>query len=117
MPAFCDYDLDGNLDFYVGNDFAEPDLLYHNNGDGTFRNVLNEVVPHSTWFSMGVDVGVDNDGRLDFLISEMASTTHFMEKTAQVKTWRRYFSMPTGMETLTCLWSAAALSVKPVIQV
>ena len=53
-----DYNDDGYPDIYVGNDFAEPDLLYHNNGDGTFRNVLNEVVPHSTWFSMGPMLGI-----------------------------------------------------------
>lgn len=35
-----DYDGDGWLDLYVANnDFAPPDALYRNSGDGTFENV------------------------------------------------------------------------------
>ena len=40
--TWWDYNDDGYPDIYVGNDFAEPDLLDHNKGDGTFRNVLND---------------------------------------------------------------------------
>lgn len=55
--AMGDYDLDGNLDIYVTNwvkawdtnasnpeimHSAWPDMLYHNNGDGTFTNVAHQ---------------------------------------------------------------------------
>ncbi len=81
--TWWDYNSDGFPDIYVGNDFSIPDHLFHNNGDGTFQDVLAEVVPHSTWFSMGADVAdLNNDGLLDFLIADMSSTTHFMEKTS-----------------------------------
>jgi hypothetical protein len=30
----------------VANDFAAPDKLYHNNRDGSFINVIDQVVPH-----------------------------------------------------------------------
>ena len=36
--AFGDYDNDGDVDCYVGNDAGE-NFLYQNNGDGTFTNV------------------------------------------------------------------------------
>ncbi len=81
--TWWDYNDDGYPDIYVGNDFSIPDKLYRNNGDGTFTNVLDQLVPHSSWFSMGADVAdINNDGLFDFLIGDMSSTTHFMEKTS-----------------------------------
>jgi hypothetical protein len=72
-----DYDDDGWPDVYVANDFAAPDRLYRNGGDGTFRDVINQVVPHQPYSSMGVDLGdVDNDGRIDLLATDMAATNH-----------------------------------------
>jgi len=55
--TWWDYDEDGWPDLYVANDFAPPDQLYHNNRDGTFTNVLSNVVPHTPHFSMGSDLG------------------------------------------------------------
>ena len=75
--TWWDYDNDGWPDLYVANDFAGPDKLYHNNRDGTFTNVLDQVVPHTTFSSMGSDLGdVNNDGLIDLFVAEMASTTH-----------------------------------------
>ena len=51
------------MDLYVANDYAEPDFMYYNNGDGTFKNVINEQLQHITQLSMGSDTGdVNNDG-------------------------------------------------------
>src|SRR5206468_3786447 len=36
--TFCDVDGDGKVDVYVANDTVR-NFLYHNNGDGTFRDV------------------------------------------------------------------------------
>jgi hypothetical protein len=36
--ALLDFDADGRLDFFVAND-TEPNKLYRNNGNGTFRDV------------------------------------------------------------------------------
>src|SRR5258708_15936778 len=67
-----DYDGDGWPDIYVANDFAAPDILYHNNRDGTFTNVIDQVVPHMPYSSMGSDLGdLNNDGLIDLLASEM----------------------------------------------
>lgn len=47
--SFLDYDLDGNLDLYVGtfsvdhgSNYYQNDLLFRGNGDGTFTNVSRE---------------------------------------------------------------------------
>src|SRR4051794_11283568 len=40
--AWADYDNDGWLDLFVGNRTqGRPNLLYHNNGDGTFTKVTS----------------------------------------------------------------------------
>jgi hypothetical protein len=79
--TWWDYNADGLPDLYVCNDFNDPDHLYHNNGDGTFTDVVQERLPHTAWFSMGADAGdVNNDGRLDLLVADMSGTTHYEQK-------------------------------------
>ena len=81
--VWFDYDRDGFIDIYVANDFQDPDYFYRNNGDGTFTNVIKSAVPHTTWFSMGSDIGdLNNDGLLDFFVLDMAATTHYKAKVA-----------------------------------
>ncbi|HEY5552141.1 MAG TPA: VCBS repeat-containing protein, partial [Opitutaceae bacterium] len=78
--TWWDFDEDGWPDLYVANDFAPPDFLYRNNRDGTFSNVIDRVIPHTPFSSMGSDIGdVDNDGRIDLYVADMAGTSH--EKT------------------------------------
>ncbi|MEJ6641698.1 MAG: VCBS repeat-containing protein [Akkermansiaceae bacterium] len=80
--TWWDYDNDGLPDLYVGNDFKDADRLYRNNGDGTFKDVIASVAPHTPWFSMGADLGdLDGDGREDLLLADMAGTNHFRSKT------------------------------------
>ncbi|MFY9925328.1 MAG: FG-GAP-like repeat-containing protein [Opitutaceae bacterium] len=75
--AWWDLEGEGWPDLYVANDFAAPDVLYHNNRDGTFTNVIDRVVPHMPYSSMGSDVGdLLNDGHIDLLVADMAATTH-----------------------------------------
>jgi hypothetical protein len=75
--TWWDFDSDGWPDLYVGHDYGIPDQLYRNNRNGTFSDVLGRVLPHTSFSSMGSDLGdVDNDGRVDFLVADMAATTH-----------------------------------------
>ena len=79
--TWWDYDGDGRPDLYIGNDFEGDDRLYHNNGDGTFTNTIVDSMPHTPWFAMGADFGdLNNDGRLDLLVADMQSTTHYKSK-------------------------------------
>jgi hypothetical protein len=94
--AWWDYNNDGWVDLYVCNDFDDPDLLYRNNGDGTFTDVIADVMPHTSWFSMGSDVGdINNDGLLDFLAADMSATTHFKDKTTMGAMGLRNWVMET----------------------
>ena len=75
--TWWDYDNDGWPDLYVANDYGVPDKLYHNNRDGTFTGTLDRVLPHTSFYSMGSDLGdVNNDGLIDFLVADMATMTH-----------------------------------------
>jgi hypothetical protein len=75
--VWWNFDNDGWQDLYVANDFALPDVLYHNNRDGTFSDVIDRVVPHMPFSSMGSDLGdVNNDGMIDLFVTDMAATTH-----------------------------------------
>lgn len=82
--TWWDYDEDGWPDLYVANDFATPDQLFRNNGgkgSKVFTEVIDAVVPHQPFSSMGADIGdVNNDGRIDLFVSEMAPTTHEMDQ-------------------------------------
>ena len=48
--TWWDYNRDKLPDLYVANDFKAPDYLYRNNGDGTFEDVVGEVLPHTPWY-------------------------------------------------------------------
>ncbi len=76
--AFADYDLDGDLDLYVGNESEPgqpaPNELYSNNGNGTFTNVAEEAGVLNGRYTKGVTWGdIDNDGDPDLYVSNMAA--------------------------------------------
>ena len=77
-----DFNNDGWMDLYVANDYSEPDFMYYNNGDGTFKNVINEKLKHITQLSMGSDTGdINNDGLLDLITTDMTPEDHYRSKT------------------------------------
>ncbi len=67
-----DVNNDGWPDLYVGNDFHENDYLYINQGNGTFREALTEMLRHTSRFTMGVDLAdINNDGYTDIFSLDM----------------------------------------------
>ncbi|MEE8133579.1 MAG: CRTAC1 family protein [Gemmatimonadales bacterium] len=75
--AWADYDNDGDLDLYVGNeaasqDFHYPSQLFRNNGDGTFSNVNRAAGVMNDRMAKGVAWGdYDNDGDPDLYVSNI----------------------------------------------
>jgi hypothetical protein len=69
----CDYSFKKTLAYYAGAEavgmpmeYKGQPVLYHNNGNGTFKNVTNESGLFKTVFAMGSSFGdIDNDGFLD----------------------------------------------------
>jgi hypothetical protein len=67
-----DVNLDGYPDLYVGNDFHENDYLYINQGDGTFKEVLEQCMQHTSRYTMGVDFAdFNNDAFPDLATMDM----------------------------------------------
>ncbi|MEJ2006346.1 MAG: CRTAC1 family protein, partial [Cyclobacteriaceae bacterium] len=57
-----DYNRDGWPDIYVSNDFHENDYLYENQQDGTFTEVGEKAMGHTSRYSMGNDAAdLNND--------------------------------------------------------
>jgi hypothetical protein len=76
-----DFNNDGFVDLYVSNDYAAPDFMYFNNGDGTFQNVTKEKLKHMSQYSMGSDAAdVNNDGFIDLFTADMTPNDHYRSK-------------------------------------
>lgn len=66
--ATGDYDNDGYMDLYVTN--YGKNILYHNNGDGTFTDVTAKAgVAAGGWSMSAGFVDYDNDGKLDLFVT------------------------------------------------
>ncbi|MFN2567300.1 MAG: VCBS repeat-containing protein [Gemmatimonadaceae bacterium] len=67
-----DLNRDGWPDIYVSNDGAPSDVLYVNNGDGTFTDKAARWLKHASHAGMGVDIAdFNNDGWPDILQVDM----------------------------------------------
>ncbi len=78
--AWGDYDNDGWLDLYIGNETTSNGYhvseLYHSNGDGTFTEVAADLGVNVVGFVKGVAWGdYDNDGLLDLYVSRFNEPT------------------------------------------
>jgi hypothetical protein len=80
--AISDLNKDGWPDIYVSNDYLSNDVLYINNGNGTFTNKIGEYIGHQSQFSMGNDVAdVNNDALPDIMTVDMLPETNARKKT------------------------------------
>jgi hypothetical protein len=67
-----DVNMDGWPDVYVGNDFHENDYLYINQHNGTFSEVLEKQMKHTSRYTMGVDFAdFNNDAFPDLMAMDM----------------------------------------------
>ena len=76
-----DFNLDGWKDVYVSNDYLSGNLLWINNGDGTFTNRVDEYFRHGAANAMGNDVvDINNDGLSDVVEVDMNPEDNFRKK-------------------------------------
>ena len=81
--GISDLNMDGWPDVYISNDYDEPDYMYINQKNGTFKEVIQEATNHIAQFSMGNDIAdFDNDGFVDILTLDMVSEDNYGMKTS-----------------------------------
>ncbi|WP_460982959.1 VCBS repeat-containing protein [Spirosoma fluminis] len=84
--AIADINLDGWPDIYVTNDYNEPDYLYINQKNGTFRDGTQTSFRHMAQFSMGVDIAdFNNDGLPDVMSLDMLPEDNRRQKLLQLQ--------------------------------
>lgn len=84
--AVADVNQDGWLDVYVTNDYNEPDYLYINQKNGTFRDQTQPYFRHLAHFSMGVDIAdYNNDGLPDVMSLDMLPEDNRRQKLLQLQ--------------------------------
>jgi hypothetical protein len=81
--GFADYDNDGDLDLFVGNEQSRapgsdaPSQLFRNNGDGTFEDVAGAAGVELRAFVKGVSWGdYDEDRYPDLYVSVLGGPNH-----------------------------------------
>ncbi len=78
-----DVNLDGWIDIYIGNDFHENDYLYINQKDGTFKELLEKSMNHTSRYTMGVDFAdFNNDAFPDLIAMDMLPHDNFILKSS-----------------------------------
>lgn len=76
-----DINRDGWKDIYITNDFVSNDLMYINNGDGTFTDKAHAYFKHTSNSAMGNDVSdINNDGLVDFVALDMLPADNYRKK-------------------------------------
>ncbi len=89
--SWADYDNDGYLDLFVGSYFETFfNLLYHNNGDGTFTKVSNNpVVTEASPSITGVWGDYNNDGLIDLFVVNTGGVNNSLYKNTGNGTFQR----------------------------
>ena len=80
--TICDINQDGWKDIYVTNDYLSENILYINNGNGTFTNHSKDYFKHTAFNAMGADVvDINNDGLSDVIELDMNPEDNYRKKT------------------------------------
>jgi hypothetical protein len=96
--AVADINLDGYPDIYIGNDFHENDYLYINQKNGTFKEVGDQDLMHTSQYTMGVDVAdINNDAYPEIISIDMLPADPYILKRSLGESTYDVFNDKIGM--------------------
>jgi uncharacterized repeat protein (TIGR01451 family) len=73
--SWADIDNDGDMDGFVATEVGQKNLLYINNGNGTFNKIANDPAVDELGYGRGASWGdYDNDGFVDLLVTDYFAT-------------------------------------------
>ncbi len=76
-----DLNFDGWPDIYVANDFISNDLMWINNKQGGFTNMIGASIRHQSYNSMGVDIAdLNNDLLPEIAVLDMQPEDNYRKK-------------------------------------
>ena len=79
--SLSDINQDGWPDIYIANDFNEPDYLFINQKNGTFKESFEQHFDHASLYSMGTDIADMNNDALPEVVSlDMLPESNFLQK-------------------------------------
>ncbi len=90
---FSDFNMDGNLDLMVGNDFEPPDYYYLGNGKGDMEIIekADQIIPISTNTTMSFDTAdFDNDLDFDVYVTQIAAGSTGEAARIPLESWDHY---------------------------
>lgn len=99
--AALDYDNDGDQDLYIANDESR-NVLFRNNGDGTFAEAGGAMGVDSPLSGMGVSAGdYDNDGDMDIFFTSTQAETNVLYRNLLIHDGRTYSGRKDGFVDTT----------------
>lgn len=107
--AWCDYDRDGWIDLFVTVLSNGNNLLYHNNGNGSFTRIMTGSIVNDGGDSRSCAWGdYDNDGWHDLFVVNYSNQNDFLYRNNGNGTFTRILNAPMvndGDMGSGCTWS------------